>query len=233
MPDQKIIVTAPDGGSFAAWLAVPPGGRGAGVLVLPEIYNSNSHIRGVAEGLAGEGFVTLAPDIFWRLEPEVYLPYTPEGQARARAMNAKLDVDALVGDLGACLAALRARPECTGALGVTGFCLGGKLTFLCAARHQVDAAVSYYGVGIERFLDEADAIACPMLLHFAENDPHVPPEAVAAVSARLAGRDDIAVHLYQGAGHGFNRAGHPSYYEPSATLAMARTLALFRAALAG
>lgn len=231
MPDRKITVAAADGGAFTAWLAVPPGGRGAGVLVLPEIYNSNAHIRGVAEGLAAAGFVTLAPDVFWRQEADVYLPYTDEGQARARALNARLDVDALVGDLGACLAALRARPECTGKLGVTGFCLGGKLAFLCAARHDVDAAVSYYGVGIERYLDEADAIACPMVLHFAESDPHVPPEAVAAVSARLAGRDDIAVHLYEGAGHGFNRAGYPSYHEPSAALAMTRTLALFRAAL--
>ncbi len=232
MTDRKITIPAPDGGEFTAWLALPPEGSGPGLLVLPEIFNSNEHIRGVAQGFAAEGFVTLAPDVFWRLEPEVYLPYTDEGRAKARSLNEKLDVDTLLGDLGACLDALRAQSECTGKLGVTGFCLGGKLTYLCAARHAVDAAVSYYGVGIDRYLGEADSIDCPMVLHFAENDSHVPPESVAQVRDRLAGRDDVAIHVYEGAEHGFNRRGYPPHHQPSADLAMTRTLALFRSALA-
>ncbi|MDP6954198.1 MAG: dienelactone hydrolase family protein, partial [Alphaproteobacteria bacterium] len=141
-------------------------------------------------------------------------------------------VDALVDDLGACLDVLRNQAACTGKLGVTGFCLGGKLTYLCAARHAVDAAVSYYGVGIERYLDEADAIACPMVLHFAENDSHVPPDSVAQTRDRLSNRDDVAIHVYEGAEHGFNRRGYPPHHKPSADLAMTRTLALFRSALA-
>ena len=111
MADEEITVTASDGGEFAAFLALPPGGSGPGLLVLPEIYNSNDHIRGVAQGFAAEGFVTLAPDVFWRLEPGAYLSYTPEGQTMARSFNQRLDVDALVNDLGDCLSTLSARHD--------------------------------------------------------------------------------------------------------------------------
>lgn len=228
MADEKVTITASDGGRFDAFLGVPPQGTGPGLLVLPEIYNSNDHIRAVAQGFAAEGFVTLAPDVFWRLEPGAYLPYTPEGQAKARALNQQLDVDALLDDLGQCLAALRARPECTGKLGATGFCLGGKLTYLCAARHAIDAAVSYYGVKIDTFLDEADAVACPIVFHFAEQDSHVPPEAVTAIRSRMGDRADVAIHIYDGAEHGFNRKGYPPYHEAAAGLAMGRTLDHFR-----
>lgn len=232
MADEKITIAASDGGHFDAFLSVPPESTGPGLLVLPEIYNSNDHIRGVAQGFAAEGFVTLAPDVFWRLEPGTYLPYTPEGQAKARALNQQLDVDALLDDLGQCLAALKARPECTGKLGATGFCLGGKLTYLCAARHAIDAAVSYYGVKIDTYLDEADAIACPILLHFAEQDSHVPPDAVSAIRARMGDRANVDIHVYDGAEHGFNRRGYPPYHEDAASLAMARTLDHFRRHLA-
>lgn len=228
MTDEKIAITTSDNESFEAFLGMPPGGKGPGLLVLPEIYNSNEHIRGVAQGFAAEGFVTLAPDVFWRLQPQTYLPYTEDGQAQARALNQRLDVDALVDDLGVCIATLKARAECTGKVGVTGFCLGGKLTYLCAARHAIDAAVSYYGVKIDQYLDEADTVSCPTLLHFAEQDSHVPPDAVAAISACMDGRANVRIHMYEGAEHGFNRAGYPPYHAASAELAMSRTLEHFR-----
>jgi len=231
MADEKITVSARDGEHFDAFLGLPPGGSGPGLLVLPEIYNSNDHIRAVAQGFAAEGFVTLAPDVFWRLEPGAYLPYTPEGQTKARTLNQQLDVDALVDDLGQCLETLRTRAECTSKLGVTGFCLGGKLTYLCAARHAIDAAVSYYGVKIDAYLDEADAVACPILFHFAEHDSHVPPETVEAIRARMGNRSDVEIHTYAGAEHGFNRRGYPPYDEASAGLAMKRTLDHFRSNL--
>ncbi len=232
MPGQEITVTASDGGRFTAYLTPPPAAPAPGLLVLPEIYNINDHIRGVAEGFAAEGYLVLAPDVFWRVEPETYLPYTPDGQTRARALNQRLDVDTLIEDLGACVATLKAHPDCTGKVGATGFCLGGKLAYLCAARLGVDAAVSYYGVKIENYLDEADRIACPTVLHFAGRDPHVPPEAVTAIRARMDTMANVDIYLYPEAEHGFNRAGYPPYHEASAALARRRTLALFRSALA-
>lgn len=229
---KEIEITAADGGKFVAYLSLPPAGAGPGLLVLPEIYNSNDHIRTVADGFAAEGFVVLAPDVFWRLAPGTWLSYTEVGREQARALNARLDVDRLIDDLGACIATLRARPEGTGKVGATGFCLGGKLAYLCAARHDIDAAVTYYGVKIEDYLDEADQVTCPMVMHFAGNDSHVPPEAVARIQARMAGRDNVAIHVYPGAEHAFNRKGYPSYHAAHAATAMARTLALFRSALA-
>lgn len=235
MTGQEIQIEAADGGRFTAYLSVPDQAKDGplpGLMVLPEIYNINEHIRGVADGFAAEGFVTLAPDVFWRLEPDTYLPYTPDGQTQARALNQRLDVDRLVDDLGHCIATLRGRPECTGRVGVTGFCLGGKLTYLCATRHPINAAVSYYGVKIDQYLEEADKLTCPAILHFAGNDSHVPPEAVDAITNRLAGHQNVGIHLYPEAEHGFNRAGYPPYHEASADLAMGRTLALFNDALA-
>ncbi len=221
MADEKITVAARDGKRFDAFVSLPPSGTGRGLLVLPEIYNSNDHIRAVAQGFAAEGFVTLAPDVFWRLEPGTYLPYTPEGQAKARALNQRLDTDVLVDDLGQCLAALRDRAECT-----------GKLTYLCAARHTIDAAASYYGVKIDTYLDEADAVSCPILLHFAEHDSHVPAETVETIRTRMGSRANVAIHIYDGAEHGFNRRGYPPYQEAAAGLAMSRTLDHFRRHLA-
>ena len=225
---QEITLTAADGGHFAAYLALPAKLPAPGLVVLPEIFNTNPHIRSVAGGYAADGFIALAPDVFWRQEPANYLPYTDEGRTKARALAAELDTDQFVRDLGDMVAALRARPDCIGKMGVMGFCLGGKLAYLASTRLPIDAAVSYYGVQIDQHLDEADRRSCPILMHFAENDPHVPPPTVAAIRARMGGEPGVDIHVYPGTGHGFNRAGFPPYAPEAAALARQRTLAHFR-----
>jgi carboxymethylenebutenolidase len=225
---QEITVTAADGGTFAAYLALPGTTPAPGIVLLPEIYNSNEHIRSVADGYAEEGFVVAAPDVYWREDPGSYLPYTEEGQTRARALGAALDIDQSAADLADTVAALKARPECSGKVGVMGFCLGGRLAYLSAVRHAIDAAVSYYGVQINTHLDEADNLNCPILMHFAGIDPHVPEETVAAIEARMGGWDNVEIHLYPGAEHGFNRFGYPPYKEEAAAPARQRTLAHLR-----
>ena len=131
-------------------------------------------------------------------------------------------------DLGDVIAALRARPDCTGKVGVMGFCLGGKFAYLSSTRHAIDAAVSYYGVQIDQHLGEADRLKCPILLHFAENDPHVPADTVAAIRDRMGAWEKVTIHVYPGTEHGFNRYGYPPYHEAAAGLARERTLAHFR-----
>ena len=123
--------------------------------------------------------------------------------------------------------ALRNRNDCTGKIGVMGFCLGGKFAYISAVRHDIDAAVSYYGVQIDEHLDEADALKCPLVLHLAENDPHVPEETVTAIQARVGSWNTVDIHRYPGTEHGFNRFGYDPYEAEQAAIARKRTLAHF------
>lgn len=229
---DEITLAASDGGRFAAYLALPARLPAPGLIVLPEVFNTNPHIRSVADGYAEAGFIALSPDVFWRQEPANYLPYTDEGRAKARALWAELDTDQFARDLGDMVTVLRGRPDCTGKIGVMGFCLGGKFTYLASTRLPIDAAVSYYGVEIDRYLDEADRRTCPILMNFAENDPHVPASTVAAIQARMGGAKGADIHIYPGTEHGFNRQGYPPYNEGAAAEARQRTLAHLRRLLA-
>lgn len=229
---HDIELTAADGGIFAGYLAVPETTPAPGLILLPEVFNTNDHIRSVVDGYAEAGFVVIAPDVYWRQEPGEYLSYTDEGRAKAQSLRAALDTDQFTRDLGDVAAALKARPDCTGKIGIMGFCLGGKFTYLSCTRLPVDAGVSYYGVQIDEHLDEADDLKCPILMHFAANDPHVPPETVAAIRARMGGWNNVDIHVYPGTEHGFNRYGYPSHHEAAAAEARERTLAHFRRHLA-
>jgi carboxymethylenebutenolidase len=226
---QIISVDTADG-SFDGYLALPVSASGPGLVVLPEVYNSNEWVRAVADSYAADGYVVLAPDIYWRQGPRQYLPYTPEGQQRGRALSTVLeaDIDRAMGDIGRCVETLRRRPGVNGKVGVIGYCLGGKLAFLAGARLPVDAVVIYYGVRMVPYLDEARALTAPTIMHFGDGDVHIPPEMYRTIRDRVAGMKNVAVHLYPGAGHGFARFGQSTCEPAAADLARARTLELLR-----
>ena len=214
---------------FAGYLALPPAGHGPGLLLFQEIFGVNEHIRAVAEQYALDGFVVLAPDVFWRQAPRVELGY--EGADRARAidlMKAYAGPDALA-DIAAGVAVLRGRPEVSGKVGSFGYCMGGRLAYLAAATTDIDAAVPFYGGGIHTQLDRAPAIRCPMQFHYAEIDDNIPLSAVDSVRQALPAAD---VHVYPGAHHGFNCWARASYHAPSAALAHGRALVFLAANLA-
>jgi carboxymethylenebutenolidase len=123
---QEIEIKSRDGKSFAAYLALPAKLPAPGIVLLPEVFNTNPHIRSVSDGYAADGFVVLAPDVYWRQEPGAYMAYTDEGRAKAQALRARLDTDQFAVDLEDTIAALRVRPDCSGKVGVMGFCLGGN-----------------------------------------------------------------------------------------------------------
>jgi carboxymethylenebutenolidase len=216
---------------FGGYLALPPGGRGPGLVLFEEIFGVNEHIRAVAEQYALDGFVVLAPDMFWRQAPRVELGY--EGADRQRAltlMTGYTGPDALA-DVGASVAALRARPEVAGAkVGAFGYCMGGRLAYLAAATTHIDAAVAFYGGGIHGQLERAAGISCPIQFHYAEQDDNIPLDAVERVRAALAGKT-AEVHVYPGAHHGFNCWARASYHAPSAALAHGRALVFLSTAL--
>ncbi len=211
-------------GSFDAWLALPPAGRGPGLLLLQEIFGVNEHIRTVAEQYALDGFVVLAPDVFWQQQRRLDIGYTPDDIQRGRALAMAADKAALQRDLVDAVKALRARPEVQGrGIGAIGYCLGGRLSYLAAATAGVDAAVAYYGGGIQDMLDLAPQVRCPMQFHYGALDANIPLTAVDKVRAAMAGKP-ADIFVYDTADHGFNCWARGSYHAGSAALAHGRAL---------
>lgn len=155
MPGNFIDVPTADGRSFKAYLAAPASGKGPGIVLIQEIFGVNRHIRAVADGYAADGFAVLAPDVFWRIQPGFETGYDEAGVAQGRSIMGKVDVAKAVADLGATTNALRARGECSGKVAALGYCMGGRLAFLAATNTGVNAAVCYYGGGIQTVLDQA------------------------------------------------------------------------------
>ncbi|MBI3367648.1 MAG: dienelactone hydrolase family protein [Burkholderiales bacterium] len=210
--------------SFDAYLALPPAGSGPGLVLFQEIFGVNEHIRAVAEQYALDGFVVLAPDVFWRQAPRVELGYVGDDRQRALQLMGAAKPEQLVADVQASVAALRARPETQGRkVGAIGYCLGGRLAYLAAARAATDAAVAYYGGGIHNNLQFASQVSGPIQFHYAEHDDNIAPAAVASVQAAFAGKP-AEVHVYPGSTHGFNCWARASYHAPSAALAHGRSL---------
>lgn len=230
MNGQMINVTASDGsGSFQAYLSVPASGKGPGLVLAQEIFGVNQTMRDVADYYAEEGYVVLVPDLFWRQEPGVELGYTPDDWQRAFGYYQGFNEDKGTEDIQACLTALRSRAECVGKVGVLGFCLGGKLAYLAACRTDAAVCVGYYGVGIEKALDEADAIQGRLVLHIAENDQFCPPEARAAILAKLGSRGNNELYVYPGVDHAFARQGGDHFHKPSALMAHQRSVTALKA----
>lgn len=228
MDSRWIDIKAQDGGSFKGYLSLPPQAKkkekGPGIVLIQEIFGVNSHIRGVADQYASDGYTVLAPDMFWRVQPMVDIGYGQEDRDKGIGYMQKMDFAAAVKDLGATLAALRALPECSGKVASVGYCMGGMLSYLCAANAGVDAAVCYYPGGVHTKLEEAAKIKCPLLFHFGGNDAHIPAAAVEAVKQTFAGREGVRIDVYPGAEHGFNCWDRPSYNQQSSALAHGRSL---------
>jgi carboxymethylenebutenolidase len=221
-------VNAHDGGSFDAFCAVPDSGHGPGMLVFQEIFGINDNLRGVAERLAAAGFVTLVPDMFWRLEPR-FERKDESGLADAMAMARWFDRVSAGADVTSTFAHLLAMCECTGRVGGLGFCLDGTLAYLFAATCRVDgrgpdAVVSYYGSGVHDLLHLADNVECPIMFHYGSHDPYISQAQIAAVESAVSGRPGVALYRYE-AGHAFGNWDAPSLYnKEAADLAWERTL---------
>jgi carboxymethylenebutenolidase len=226
MAGKWIEISAGDGSQFRGYLSVPASGKGPGIVLCQEIFGINAYVREVADYYAEEGYVVLAPDLFWRLQKDVDLGYTEADMQKAFDFYQRFDVDKGVDDITPAVKTLRARPELAGKVGALGFCLGGKLAYLAAARSGVDVAVGYYGVAIEASLNELPK--CPLVLHFAEKDKFVPPEAVDKIKAGLKDRSDVEIYVYPGQDHAFARTGGDHFHKPSALMAHHRSIAAFR-----
>jgi len=210
------------GGEMSAYMALPKKGKGAGVVVLQEIFGVNESMRKVCDFLASRQFTAICPDLFWRAEPGVELKESEF--ERGRALRGKMNDDQVTDDIASAMDFLRKHPACTGEVGVVGYCWGGFLAYLTAVRHKPDAAVGYYGVGIDNKLDLAKNLSCPLLLHYAELDQFASPEVSAKVRDTYKNDRRVTVYDYPKVGHAFARPGGGHFDPKAADLADMRTL---------
>ena len=232
MGDMTPIPALDGDGKIPAYVARPQSTPRAAIIVVPEIFGVNAGIRRKCDDWAEQGYLALAPDIFWRFAPGVELdPDVPEQLQEAFGYFQQYDADAGVKDIEAAIHHLR-RSEGCAKVGLVGFCLGGRLAYMAAARTDISASVGYYGVMIDQMLNESHAIAHPLMLHIPTADHFVGPDAQAAIHAGLDGHPKVALHDYAGLDHGFAAETGDRRDEAGAALADQRTREFFAQHLA-
>ena len=205
---QKISLDMEGGGKMSAYLSLPESGHGPGLMVLQEIYGVNFHIKGVTDYFANLGYVALAPNVYWRLDPnggdDSINIYDKAGGEKAVATYYRYDEESGIKDLGVVANHLRAMPACSGKVGAVGYCFGGRLAFLHGVRNGVDAAASLYPTFIERCLDLADRATFPWSLHLPEHDSMETPQAQPNIIKAFGHRKNVELFRYPGSHHAFD-----------------------------
>jgi carboxymethylenebutenolidase len=222
------IDTLEGGSSFDAYLAEPQGTPRAAIIVIQEIFGVNEGIRRKCDRWAEKGYLAIAPDLFWRLEPGVELDPDQEPQLQqAFGLMNRFDQDQGIADIEATLRAARARLPEGAKVGCVGYCLGGRLAYMTAARTDVDASVGYYAVGLPNILHEKNAIARPLLLHIAGADHFVTPDQQQLMHEGLDDHSRVTLADYPGEDHGFAAEMGNRRSDAAAEQADARTEAFF------
>ena len=227
-------ISLSDGQSFEAYVARPKGADEAPVVVvIQEIFGVNEGIRGKCDWLAENGFIAVAPDLFWRLQPGVQLTdKTKEEWDKAFDLMNRFDLDMGLKDLQTTIDQFRRDEHGNGKVGCMGYCLGGKIAYLMACKSDVNASVGYYGIGIEKLLADAKDIQNPLMLHIAGDDKFSSKEAQAQVVGGLKDNQFVTTHVYEGQDHAFTRVGGDHYDAEAAKIADGRTIAFFKEHLA-
>ncbi|WP_030539039.1 dienelactone hydrolase family protein [Sphingobium sp. DC-2] len=222
------IPTLEGDASFDAYIARPAGKPKAAIIVIQEIFGVNEGIRRKCGHWAQQGYLAVAPDLFWRDQPHVELDADkPEEFQAALGHMQRMDQDLAIRDIEAAIKAARAELGEGGKVGVVGYCLGGRLAFMAACRTDGDAFVGYYGVGIDNLLGEQHAIGKPVLLHIPTADGFVPPEAQKKMHEGLKDNRHVTLHDYEGLDHGFAAEMGNRRDEAAARLADQRTADFF------
>jgi carboxymethylenebutenolidase len=214
---KMIKLKAADGHELDAYLAEPKGKALGGLVVVQEIFGVTDHIKRIADQYASEGYLSVAPAMFDRIKPGITLPYSDIQQGIAYMQQLKWP------NTLADVAAAADKVRGAGSASVVGFCWGGTVAHVAASELDVDAAVSYYGGGVAKMLDKQPR--CPIMYHFGDQDGSIPLPDIEKVKSAYP---DAVIHVYKGAGHGFNCDERGSYSAPDARLAFGRSIAFLR-----
>jgi carboxymethylenebutenolidase len=219
----RITINGRDG-TFSAYVARPKPLPAPAVVVLQELFGVNADIREKCDELAEQGFLAVAPDLFWREEPGVDLGVRSDADwEHGLRLYQSYDRDAGVRDIKDTIDTVAKMPECPGKIAVLGYCLGALMTFLTAVRCRVDAAVAYHGGDTEKYLREINGLHAPLLMHLAEEDEFISKPAQAEIKAALAKKPGATVYSYPGQCHAFSRHNGTHYNAKAAALADGRT----------
>ncbi|MBB3181583.1 dienelactone hydrolase family protein [Variovorax sp. Sphag1AA] len=222
---HPIRITSPEG-TFAAYVAEPKNtpAPAPAIVVIHEVFGVNADLRQTCDELAAQGYLAICPDLFWRIEPGIALTDQTEAERiKATALYAAFDLDAGVRDIAAAIETVRKVPQCTGRVGVVGYCLGGLLSYLTTARVGADAAVAYYPGNADKHLEEAAGVNSPLIVHLAEEDEYIGKPAQRQIREAFAYRPTVEVFSYPGCGHAFARHHGIAYDAAAAALANERT----------
>jgi carboxymethylenebutenolidase len=228
-----ITIQASDGsGSFSAYL-LEPKTKPAGVVVLiQEVFGVNQAMRDISAWVADLGFITICPDLFWRIEPNVDITDKTEAEwKKAFSLFGAFDQVKGIEDLKATVAVARSLPGANGKVGTMGYCLGGRLAFMMAEQSDADVNISYYGVGLDGLLGDIGKVTKPLVVHIADKDEFFAAEGRAAVVAGTKGHAQIACYNYPNADHAFARVGGTHWDGRSAAIANGRSAQALAAAL--
>ena len=221
--ENRILVHSPDG-TFWAYISRPAKLPAPTVVVLQELFGVNADIRATCDELAAQGFIAIAPDLFWRLEPGIDLNVRSEADwQHDLRLNTAYDRDAGAKDIMETVRTAVELPESTGKVALQGYCIGGLMAFITAARYEIDAAVAYHGGDTEKYLGEVGGLHAPLLMHLGEEDEFISKPAQAQIKAALAKKPNATVYSYPGQRHAFSRHNGLHYNAAAAALANGRT----------
>jgi carboxymethylenebutenolidase len=221
--ENQMTIESPDG-TFHAYVSRPAKLPAPAVVVLQELFGVNADIRATCDELARQGFIAIAPDLFWRQEPDVDLDVRSEADwQHGLRLYGAYDRDAGARDIAQTIRTAVKLPESTGRVALQGYCLGALMAFITAARHEVDAAVAYHGGDTEKYLGEVGSLRAPLLMHLGEEDEFIPKTAQAQIKAALAKKPNATVYSYPGQRHAFSRHNGAHYNATAAALANGRT----------
>lgn len=230
---DRVVRVSSQEGRFEAYLARAAERGRPVVIVLHEVFGVNADMRATCDELASAGFTAICPELFWRKQPHIDLSVRSESDwEKGLALYMAFDIDAGVRDIESTVTAARALTESSGRVGLLGFCLGGLLVFLTAARVRLDAAVAFHGARTEEFLGEVADVDAPLQMHLAGDDEFMPEAAQRSIAAALASNPKCELFTYPGCRHAFSRHGGMHFDADAARESRARTIEFFNRNLA-